>query len=143
VQANVIGTTSKQPSVSERIGVNQVIDYTTTPFESVAKNVDAVFDTVGGDTLQRSWMTLKPGGILLSIVEPPSQETADKFGVRQQFVGYHQAGGELLAKFAAMLDTGKLKVTVSKVLPLSEAQNAHSMVEGRHTLGKLVMKISQ
>jgi len=142
-EAYVIGTASgKNIRFLKEIGVDVAVDYTTTPFESVAKNVDAVFDTVGGETLQRSWSTLKPGGILLSIAEPPSQETADSYGVRQQFVGYPQAGGEMLEKFAAMVDAGKLKVTVSKVLPLVEAQRAHSMVESRHTRGKLVLQIA-
>lgn len=104
--------------------------------------VDAVFDAVGYDTQQRSWQVLKPGGILLSIVQAPSQETADAYGVRQQMVAAGQAGGELLSKFAAMVDAGQLKVTVSTVLPLSEIQRAHTLVEARHMRGKLVLDIA-
>jgi NADPH:quinone reductase-like Zn-dependent oxidoreductase len=52
------------------------------------------------------------------------------------------AGGELLAKFAAMVDAGQVKVTVSKVLPLSDVQHAHTLVEGHHTRGKLVLEIA-
>ena len=142
--ARVIGTASTQnQDFLREIGVDVPVDYTITPFESVARNVDAVFDNVGGETQQRSWSLLKPGGILLSIVQPPSQEIADTYGVRQQFAGAGMAGGELLAKFAAMVDAGKLKVVVSKVLPLSEVQHAHTLVEGRHTRGKLVLEIAQ
>jgi NADPH:quinone reductase-like Zn-dependent oxidoreductase len=142
--ARVIGTASGQNQDFLRtIGVDVPVDYTTTPFESVASNVDAVFDTIGGETQQRSWPLLKPGGILLSIVQPPSQEIAETYGVRQQFAGAGMAGGEQLAKFAAMVDAGQLKVTVSKVLPLSEAQRAHMLVEGRHMRGKLVLEIAQ
>ena len=141
--AHVIGTASgKNIGFLREIGVDEPVDYTITLFESVAHNVDAVFDTVGGETQQRSWATLKRGGILLSIVQPPSQETADSYGVRQQFVGTAQAGGELLAKFAGLVDTGQLKVTVSQVLPLSEIQRAHALVEGHHTRGKLALEIA-
>jgi NADPH:quinone reductase-like Zn-dependent oxidoreductase len=139
--AHVIGTASGgNIGFLREIGVAEAIDYTTTPFESVARNVDAVLDTVGGETQQRSWVVLKPGGILLSIVQPPSQETADKHGVRQQFVGSAGPVGELLAKFAAMVDAGQLKVTVSTVLPLSEIRRAHTLVEGRHMRGKLALE---
>ena len=141
--ARVIGTASQNIGFLGEIGVEEAVNYMTTPFESVARNVDAVFDTVGGETQQRSWAILKPGGILLSIVQPPSQETADSYGVRQQFIGTAQAGGELLAKFASMVDAGQLKVNVSTVLPLSEIQRAHTMVEGRHTRGKLALEIAQ
>jgi len=142
--AHVIGTASGQNiGFLREIGVDEAVDYTTTPFESVAQNVDVVMDTVGGETQQRSWTVLKPGGILLSIVQPPSQETADSYGVRQQFVGSAQAGGALLAKFAAMVDAGQLKVTVSMVLPLSENRRAQTLVEGRHMRGKLALEIAQ
>jgi NADPH:quinone reductase-like Zn-dependent oxidoreductase len=142
--ARVIGTASgPNQDFLREIGVDVPVDYTTTPFESVAHDVDAVFDTVGDETQQRSWATLKRGGILLSIVQPPSQEIADTYGVRQQFVVSGMAGGELLAKFAAMVDSGQLRVTVSKVLPLSEIQQAHTLVEGHHTRGKLVLEIAQ
>jgi NADPH:quinone reductase-like Zn-dependent oxidoreductase len=142
--AHVIGTASGQNlGYLREIGVDEAVDYTTTPFESVARNVDAVLDTVGGETQQRSWAVLKPGGILLSIVQPPSQETADSHGVRQQFVGGGGPVGELLAKFAGMVDAGQLKVTVSTALPLSEIRNAHSVVEGRHVRGKLALEIGK
>lgn len=141
--AHVIGTASGQNlGFLKEIGVDEAIDYTTTPFESVVKHVDAVFDTVGGETQLRSWAILKPGGILLSIVQPPSQETADSYGVRQQFIGDGHAAGTKLAKFASLIDDGQLKVTVSTVLPLSEAQRAHAQVQSRHTRGKLVLDIS-
>src|SRR5512133_2383610 len=53
------------------LGANETIDYTTTRFEEVVQGVDLVFDMVGGDTLQRSWQVIKPGGVLVSIVSPP------------------------------------------------------------------------
>lgn len=140
--AYVIGTASKRNhEFLYELGADEAIDYTATPFENVVKNADAVFDLVGGDTQERSWKTLKPGGILLSIVQPPSQETATKLGVRQGFIGYAQPGGQLLAKFAQMVDAGQLKIAVSSVLPLSDIQCAHALIEARHTRGKLGVEI--
>jgi NADPH:quinone reductase-like Zn-dependent oxidoreductase len=140
--ARVIGTASqKNLDFLNELGVDEAIDYPAIPFESKVHDVEAVFDTVGGETQQRSWGILKPGGILLSIVEPPSAETAASYGVRQGFVGAAQSGGALLQKFAEMVDAGQLKVTVSTVLPLSEIQRAHMLVEGRHTRGKLALEI--
>src|SRR6266581_5185408 len=65
------------------LGATEVIDYTTTRFEDVVHNVDLVFDTVGGDTLERSWQVVKPGGVLVTIVSPPpSFENAKAHSVR-------------------------------------------------------------
>jgi NADPH:quinone reductase-like Zn-dependent oxidoreductase len=140
--ARVIGTASgANLAFLRELGVDQAVDYTKAPFESVVKNVDVVFDMVGGETQDRSFQTLKPGGILFSIVQMPSPETAASFGVRQQFMAPGEPGGAQLAKLGALLDSGELKVTVSQVLPLSEIQQAHKQVEGHHTRGKLVLEI--
>jgi NADPH:quinone reductase-like Zn-dependent oxidoreductase len=141
--AHVIGTASGDNLAFLReLGVDEVIDYTKVPFESKVKGVDAVFDGVGYDTLERSYQVLKPGGILLSIAQMPSQEKAASFGVRQQFMSDGQPGGAKLAMLGSLFDSGKLKVTVSQVLPLSEIQQAHKQVESRHTRGKLVLQIA-
>src|SRR3954451_3796087 len=71
--AQVIATTSARNRDFLRelgVGANEIIDYSTTRFEEVVHNVDVVFDTVGGDALQRSWQVIKPGGVLVSIVSP-------------------------------------------------------------------------
>src|SRR2546427_9554870 len=69
--AQVIATASaRNRDFLHELGANEVIDYTTTRFEDVVQEVDLVFDTVGGDTLQRSWQVIKPGGVLVSIVSP-------------------------------------------------------------------------
>src|SRR5512133_998064 len=72
VGARVIATASARNRIFLReLGADEVIDYTTTRFEEVVQGVDLVFDTVGGDTLQRSWLVIRPGGVLVSIVSPP------------------------------------------------------------------------
>jgi NADPH:quinone reductase-like Zn-dependent oxidoreductase len=72
--AHVLGTASaRNREFLLGIGADEVIDYTTTPFEDAAVDVDVVLDAMGGDSRERSWKTLKSGGILVSIVGPPDE----------------------------------------------------------------------
>jgi NADPH:quinone reductase-like Zn-dependent oxidoreductase len=139
--ANVIGTASVNLDFLRELQVDQVIDYAATPFEQVVRDVDVVLDTIGGDTQQRSWAVLKPGGIMVSTVQPPSEESAAAHGVRQHFVTSAPPIGKVLTEVATMVDAGKIKPHVSKVLPLQEIRTAHELVERRHTRGKLVLTI--
>ena len=80
--AFVIGTASgKNEQFVRNLGADEYVDYTTTKFEEVVKDVDVVFDTVGGNTLERAFQTLKKGGFLVSSAETPSGEKAKEFGV--------------------------------------------------------------
>jgi NADPH:quinone reductase-like Zn-dependent oxidoreductase len=97
---------------------------------------------MGGDTQQRSWPTLKPGGILVSTIQPPSQEIASTHGVRQAMVSSVPPIGRTLTEVARMADTGQLKPVVSEVLPLKDARQAHQIIEGKHTYGKIVMQVT-
>lgn len=141
--AHVIGTASNNINLIRELGVDQAIDYATTPFENVVHNVDVVLDTIGGDTQQRSWGVLKPGGILVSTVQPPSQETAATYGVRQAMVFSSPPIGKVLTQIAELVDTGQIKPHVSAVFPLEEIQKAHGMIEGKHTGGKIILEVAQ
>ena len=141
--AKVIGTASVNLPFLEELGVDEAIDYTTTPFEDVVKDVDVVSDLLGGETQQRSWKVLKPGGILLSTVQPPSQEIAQAHGVRQRMIGTAPPVRKVLTEAAKMVSEGQLKPFVSAVLPLHDIRKAHEMIEGRHTRGKIVLQVVQ
>ena len=141
--AKVIGTASGgNLDFVRRLGADQVIDYSKTPFENVVSGVDVVFDTVGGDTQQRSWGVLKAGGILVSVVQAPSEEIAAAHGVRQAFVFSSPPVGETLTEIATLVDGGQLKPEIAAVLPLREIRRAHEMVEGRHVRGKIVVEVA-
>jgi NADPH:quinone reductase-like Zn-dependent oxidoreductase len=140
--ARVIGTASVNIDFLRELGVAQAIDYSTTLFENVVSDVDVVLDTIGGDTQQRSWGVLKPGGILVSTIEAPSEETAAALGVRQAMVFSFPPVGKVLTEIAALVDAGKIKPHVSAVLPLKEVQRAHEMIEGNHTRGKIVLQVA-
>ncbi len=139
--AYVIGTASgRNQSFLQELGVDKAIDYEKTRFEEVVRDVDVVFDTIGGDTQERSWQVLKKGGILVSIAAPPSAEKAAAHGVRQAFV-FMQPNASQLAEIATLVDSGKLKPVVGTVLPLSEARRAHELSETGHTHGKIVLRV--
>jgi NADPH:quinone reductase-like Zn-dependent oxidoreductase len=140
--AYVIGTASEEnQSFLRELGVDEPIDYESTPFEDSVRDVDVVFDTIGGDTQTRSWKVLKKGGILVSIVAPPSAEAAAKSGVRQAFIFMTPNGSEL-TEIALLVDSGKLKPVVETVLPLPDARQAHELIQMGHTRGKIVLRVA-
>lgn len=137
--AYVYGTASgKNAEFVKGLGVDEFIDYTTQRFEDVAKGVDVVFDTIGGETQTRSFAVLKKGGRLVSIVEPPSQELAQEHGVTAGFVAV-QPNGNQVERMSQLFAQGKLKPHVAKVLPLSEARQAHEMSQEGHVRGKIIL----
>lgn len=140
--AKVIGTASQNIDFLQELNIDEVIDYSATPFESIVRNADVVLDTVGGETQQRSWEVLKTGGMLVSLVEQPSEETSDAYGVRQAMVFSAPPIGKTLTEVAELVDSGQIKPHVSDVLPLEEIQRAHEMIEGRHTRGKIVLQVA-
>ena len=140
--AHVIGTASaRNQAFLRELGVDEPIDYAKTRFEDFVHDVDVVLDPIGGDTQKRSWKTLKKGGILVSIVGPPSAEEAAKHGVRSAFLSA-QGGSSLLAELAKLTDSGNIKPIVETVLPLSEARHAHELNETGHARGKTVLKVA-
>lgn len=139
--AYVIGTASgKNEDFVKDLGADEFIDYTKEKFEDVVKDVDVVLDTIGGDTQERSFQTLKKGGILVTLVQPPSEELAKKFGVKAEMVNAG-ANAEQLNEFAELAEQGKLKTHVGKVLPMSEIKQAHELSKSGKTRGKIVLKI--
>src|SRR3984885_534119 len=117
--AYVIGTaSSKNQAFLGELGVDKAVDYQKTRFEDVVDDADVVLDTMGGDTQERSFKALKKGGILVSIVQPPSQELGAKYGVRALFYAGHPSSSNL-AEIAKLIDSGKVKTVVETVLPLA------------------------
>src|SRR5262249_17361844 len=116
--ARVIGTASGAHVEQVRqLGADEVIDYRKTRFEEVVRDVDVVLDTIGGETLERSWRVRKRGGVLTSLVQQPLADKAAAAGVRGFFVR-QTANGEQLAAIADLVVKGKVKVHVETVLPL-------------------------
>src|SRR2546425_1824192 len=137
--AHVIGTASAQTaSFVRQLGASEIIDYRSAKFEEVARDIDVVLDTIGGDTQERSWKVLKRGGMLVSLVQPPSPEKAAAHGVRGAFL-ISKPRGDQLARIADLVVSGQVKVIVEKVLPLREARQAQELSQSGHAHGKIVL----
>lgn len=141
--ALVTGTSSGENEEFVRsLGVDEFVNYKQTKFETVVKEMDVVFDTVGGDTLERSFQVLKKGGFLVTTIEPPSEEKAKEFSVRVAWVNVHP-NAEQLEEVSRLIDEGKLKTHVETVLPLSEIKRAHELSKAGRTSGKIVMRVAE
>jgi NADPH:quinone reductase-like Zn-dependent oxidoreductase len=123
------------------LGANIVIDYHTQRFEDEVRDADAVIDLVGGETQQRSFQVLRRGGKLISAVSHPDQHLAQTHGVEAAFFLVNVTS-QYLAEIAGLIDRGELKTRVGAVLPLSNAREAHFMLEHvkPHPKGKIVLE---
>jgi NADPH:quinone reductase-like Zn-dependent oxidoreductase len=139
--AHVIATASKANiAFVSALGAHTVFDYQQSNFEDIGKEVDVVFDLVGGETQQRSWKVLKPGGILVSTLGKPDEKIANALGVR--CAGYMtEPSREQLDKIATLIETSKVLVTVSKSFSLGQAGDSHRALENDHPRGKIVLSV--
>ena len=139
--AHIIGTASiDDEEYLKEIGVDEVIDYRTQRFEEIVRDVDVVLDSVGGHTQERSFMVLKKGGFLVTIMEPPPEGRADEFGVRVERIFVKPDAGEL-DDIAKLSDQGLLMPNIYGVFPLEKAREAHELVEKGRTRGKVVLRV--
>lgn len=137
---NVIATASaaNAPSVKQ-LGTDEVIDYKASPFEEQAKNIDIVFDAVGGETLDRSWSVLNSGGRLVTIAA--SSEVPTDQHVKEAFF-IVEPNQKQLIEVARLLDAGTLKAFVSAVVPLEKAAVAYSReIQQKLPYGKVVVAV--
>jgi NADPH:quinone reductase-like Zn-dependent oxidoreductase len=122
------------------LGADVVIDYKTQRFEDQAHDLDMVFDLIGGETRDRSWRLLKRGGVLVSTLTEPSQDTARQHGVRALRYTV-EANGSELAEITNLVVSGKVKPHVEKTFRLEEASQAMAVVEHGGSVGKIVLSL--
>lgn len=140
--AKVIATASTpNQDLLKQLGADVAVDYTKTKFEDVAKDVDVVLDSVGKDTLSRSYGVVKKGGFIATLVAEPDQAELDKHGIRGAPISVKPNANEL-AEITKLIEEKKIKPIVSLVLPLTEAVKAQEQAATHHTRGKIVLKIS-
>jgi NADPH:quinone reductase-like Zn-dependent oxidoreductase len=117
------------------LGAEEVIDYRAQRFEDVVRDVDVVFDTVGGETLERSWGVLKPGGRLVTVAASGEQTTDERIRAAYFIV---EPSRTQLEEIARLIDAGALRPVVGAVFPLAEARQAYESKPGR---GKVVLRV--
>jgi NADPH:quinone reductase-like Zn-dependent oxidoreductase len=138
---HVIGTTSTANiDLVKSLGADEVIDYKNQEFNAIVKDVDVVFDTLGGDIQERSWNILKEGGILISIVSPPNQESAKKYKAKAGFV-FIKPDAHVLAELAKLIDGNKIKPVVGSVFALDEIKKAHDLSQSGRAKGKIAITV--
>ncbi len=141
--ARVLATASTaNQDLLKQLGADVAIDYTKTKFEDVARDVDVVLDTVGRETLARSYDVVKKGGIIVSMRGGLDRAELDKHGIRGTGLASHPNATEL-AEITKLIDDKKIKPIVTQVLPFSEARKATEQAETHHTRGKIVLKVTE
>ncbi|MGH9552647.1 MAG: NADP-dependent oxidoreductase [Terriglobales bacterium] len=141
--ARVITTASTaNQDLLTQLGADVVVDYTKTRFEDVAKDVNAVLDPVGKETLARSYCVVKKGGIVMCLVARPDRAELERRGIHGAAISAHPDAADL-TEIAHLIDAGKIKPVVTQVLPLSEAIAAQQQAATHHTRGKVVLRIAE
>jgi NADPH:quinone reductase-like Zn-dependent oxidoreductase len=138
--AHVIASASEHNlEFVSKLGADEVFDYRKERFEERAGKVDVVFDTAGGDTVDRSWSLLKPGGRMITIAAD-AEGTADE-RVKQAFFIVEPNAAQL-AEVAKMLDAGELRTVVGGTVPLGRAAEAYSRAY-KAERGKVVVSVGE
>ena len=141
--AKVIATASTaNQELLKQLGADVAIDYTKQNFENIAKDVDVVLDSIGKDTLARSYGVMKKGGIIVSLVARPDPAELEKHGIRGEALSVDPNSDEL-SEIGKLIDEKKINVIVSQTFPLSEARKAQEQVATGHTRGKIVLKVAE
>jgi len=138
--AHVIATAAAQNrDLVRRLGAQEVIDYQANRFDELVRDVDVVFDTVGGDTLARSWKLLKPGGRLVTVATSSGQSSEAR--VREAFM-LVRPDGRQLAQMARLIDDGEVRPVVRQTLPLALAATAYAFALQGGQPGKIALEIN-
>ena len=117
------------------LGADEVIDYRAQRFEDVVRNVDVVFDTVGGETLERSWSVLKPGGRLVTVAASGEQTTDERIRAAYFIV---EPSRTQLVEISRLIDGDALRPVVGAVFPLAEGRKAY---QHKPVRGKVVIRV--
>ena len=123
------------------LGVDEFIDYRAGPFEEAVREMDVVFDTVGGDTFRRAFRTLRKGGFLVTVVAFPDDE-AVRYGVKvaRSFTTPNSAN---LAEIVRLVEAGQVTPHIEAVFPLGVVKEALALSEAGRARGKIVLSVAE
>jgi alcohol dehydrogenase len=148
----------------KRLGADEVIDYRTTRFEDLLSDYDMVFDTQGGDTLERSFRVVRRGGTIVTVGGKPDAKFARAWGLsgvlvfvlgilsrkvtrlaRERGVSFEylfmHPSGQQLSEIGALVDQGVIKPVIDRTFSLVEARDGLAYVESGRAVGKVVIEI--
>jgi NADPH:quinone reductase-like Zn-dependent oxidoreductase len=134
--AYVIGTASgANADLVKSLGADEVIDYRTQDFSSL-RDIDLVLDPLGGETLEKSWSTLRPGGRIASLV---AFDIQDKNGMVGESV-FFESATPYLQEAVQQFQAGQLQIVTDSIFPLEEARAALEKVATGHARGKVLIR---
>jgi alcohol dehydrogenase len=122
------------------LGADHIIDYRSQDFSELLHNYDAVYDTVGGDTHERSYRVLRQGGRLVSMEQQPNAELDEKYKVEASLQG-SRSTPERLNAVCELFDKGAIKVKIDREYPLAQAAEALEQLKTGSHRGKIILKI--
>lgn len=141
--AQVIATGSAgQEEFVRGLGADTFIDYRSAAFDDQISDVDVVVDAVGGDTMERSFGILKPGGRLVTLVAPPPAHLAAAHRVDATFFVVSPDRTELTS-LADLVDRGELRPVVSATFPLADGRAAFESASRARKPGKTVLVVRE
>jgi alcohol dehydrogenase len=123
------------------LGADKIVDYKSEKFENEVKDFDAVYDTVGGAVMEKSFDILRRGGVLVSMVGEPSQEKATTLGVTA-IAQQTKTNTEHLKRVAELVEQGAITPHVDTVFPFERIREAFDRLETGSPRGKVVLKIA-
>lgn len=141
--AYVLSTASgKNEAFLKELGVDEFINYETTDFVDVAKDLDLVVDTMGGEILEKSLSVVKDGGRLVSISGEPNAEKAKEREITVKSL-WLNPNGKQLAELGELIEKGEVKPYIGHTFPFTAQglRDAHDLSATRHAKGKIVIEI--
>jgi NADPH:quinone reductase-like Zn-dependent oxidoreductase len=132
--AYVVATASgRNADLVKSLGADEVIDYRTQDF-TTTRDIDLVLDTIGGDTLARSWSVLRAGGRIATLVE---------FGIQSPgHAVFFASATPFLPQAIALFKAGRLQIVTDAFFPLDETRAALEKVATGHARGKVLVRMS-
>ncbi|WP_456274752.1 NADP-dependent oxidoreductase [Bacillus sp. AK031] len=166
IMGATVATTASEAgeNLVKSLGADEMINYKAEKFEEKLKNYDAVFDTLGGETLEKSFEVLKSGGRIVSVSGLPNARFGREYGsgifktllfsvashkltslekkhkVQYSFL-FMKPSGEQLRIIADYIESGKIKPVIDRVFPFEDAQKAMEYAESGRAKGKIIVKI--
>lgn len=138
-----VATTTSPDTIDlvKKLGADKAIDYTSQDFSTLLKNYDAVFDTVGGKTFDKSLSILKPGGKIVTMVAQFDEEEVKSRGVTAIRQGT-KVTTKRLDKLTKLIEKGVVTPHVAKSYPLDDIQDAFEAREHQSYPGKIVIAVT-
>jgi len=133
-------TSAKNAELVKDLGADLVIDYTSQAFEDEVSDYDLVFDTIGGETLARSFEVAKKGGVVVSVKDQDNEGLAEKFDVRFEWF-FMWPDGEMLSELGRLISEGTIKTVIESTYPMDQAAAAFDRLATGRAKGKIVVSV--